>query len=312
MKGKSALRQRLAYSQHGHALRSSLRYLGRARLATFMTLLVLGISLALPAIFWLFVVNLKQIDVSAEEANSLTLYLHTRVDDLRGAELAREISQRNDIFSTRYISRDEALETFRQHSSLADVADSLDDNPLPGAIVAVMNQSDNDATRISLLSDELTALREVEMVKYDLDWLKRLHAILALVSRIVWLVGGLLLITALLVIGNTIRLEMIRRADEIEVSRLIGASLPQIRRPFLYSGVMYGVAGGILALLLVSLVTALLRGPAARLSGLYNNSFIFQGLGVSYSSLVLLISCLIGLLGAWLVVRWQVSHAPRY
>ena len=302
---------RFAYSPHGHALRHSLRYLSRARLATFLTLMVLGISLALPAVFWLFVINLKQIDVSSEEANSLTLYLHTRVSDLRGAELAGEIRQRADILSTRYISSDEALETFRQHSALADVADTLDDNPLPGAIVAVMAQSDNDDTRIALLSDELSNLKEVEMIKYDLDWLKRLHAILALISRAVWLVGGLLLVTALLVIGNTIRLEMIRRSDEVEVSRLIGASVSQIRRPFLYSGVMYGLFGGILALLLVSLVTALLRGPAATLSGLYDNPFTFQGLGFDYGLLILIVSCLIGLFGAWLVVRWQISHSTE-
>lgn len=308
MKSDSGFLRRFAYSSHGHALLHSLNYLQTARIATLVTLLVLGISLALPAIFGLFVVNMKQIDVSSDEANSITLYLHTRVSDLRGVELAGEVQQREDILSTRYISRDEALEMFRKHSTLADAAETLDDNPLPGAIVAVMTQSDNNEMRVKLLSDELSAIQEVDIAQYDLSWLKRLHALLGLISRAVWLIGALLLVTALLVIGNTIRLEMIRRADEIEVSRLIGASPSQIRRPFLYSGVMYGIAGGILAILLVSLVIGLLSGPANTLSGLYDSPFKLQGLSFSQCVLILTLSTLVGVSGAWLVVRWQIAR----
>ncbi|CAG0878776.1 unnamed protein product [Cyprideis torosa] len=221
MQDLSSFVQRLSYSAHGHALRHSIGYLRRAKVATSITLLVLGVSLALPAIFGLFVLNLRNFDVSSEEANSLTLYLHIDVSDLRGVELAGEIQKRPDILYTNYISRDEALETFNNHFTLANATDTLDENPLPGAIVAVMASNDGDETRIELLSNEMKNLPEIEVVRYDLRWLKRLNAILTLVSRAVILIGTLLVITALLVIGNTIRLEMLRRSDEISISHLI-------------------------------------------------------------------------------------------
>ncbi|HBR99122.1 MAG TPA: cell division protein [Gammaproteobacteria bacterium] len=307
MTGKTPLLSRLAYSDHGYAIKHSLHYLGTARIATLVTLLVLGISLALPAVFGLVVVNLKRIDVSQDDANSLTLYLHPRVSDLQGVELAGDVQKRSDIRSTRYISRDEALETFRKHSSLADATDTLEDNPLPGAIVAVMAQDDGDESRIRLLSETLSAYPEVELVKYDLNWLKRLRAILALLSRTVVLIGILLVLTALLVIGNTIRLEMLRRSDEITVSRLIGATALQIQRPFLYSGVIYGILGGVLAIALVGIVVTSLSGPAEVLSGLYGSTYKIQGLGLQYSLILLGSSTLIGLVGAWLVARWQMT-----
>lgn len=307
MAGDSLL-QRLAYTPRGHALRHSLAYLARARLATLFTLLVIGISLALPAIFSVLVNNLRTLDVGNEDANSLTLYLHMRIDDLQGVELASRIQQRDDIRLTRYVSRDEALETFSRHFSLADAVDTLGENPLPGAIVAVMATEDDDEARITALSDELSALPEVEFVKYDLRWLKRLHALLELVSRGVWLIGSLLLMTALLVIGNTIRLEMLRRSDEIAVSHLVGASRRQIRRPFLYSGVIYGFTGGILALAMVWLSIGLLQGPATELAGLYGSGFELAGLNAAQSGLILAVSTLVGLVGAWFAVRWQISR----
>lgn len=307
MAGNSLL-QRLAYTPRGHALRHSLAYLGRARLATLFTLLVIGISLALPAIFSVLVGNLRALDVGSDDANSLTLYLHMRVDDLEGVELASRIQQRDDIRLTRYVSRDEALETFSRHFSLADAVDTLGENPLPGAIVAVMATEDNDEARISALSDDLSAMPEVDFVKYDLRWLKRLHALLELISRGVWLIGGLLVLTALLVIGNTIRLEMLRRADEIAVSHLVGASRRQVRRPFLYSGLIYGFSGGIFALCLVWVSVSLLRGPAAELAGLYGSGFELSGLNGAQSGVILGISTLIGLIGAWSTASWQMRQ----
>ncbi len=306
MSGSKGILTRLAYSGHGHALRNSLNSMKRAKIATLLTLLVLGISLALPAVFGLIVTNLRKIDVSSEEANSLTLYLHPAISDLRGVELAGEIQQREDIRFTRYISRDEALEMFSKQFSLADAADTLDENPLPGAILAVMATDDDDELRVRLLSENLQSLPEVEVVKYDIRWLKRLHAILALLSRGVFLLGSLLVVTALLVIGNTIRLEMQRRSDEISVSHMIGASPGQIRRPFLYSGLIYGIGGGLLACLLVTAVILILRGPAQELSGLYGSNFRLKGLSPAHIGLLMGFSTLIGGIGAWLAVRWQI------
>lgn len=308
MKDTSGFVQRLAYSAHGHAIRHSVGYLRRAKMATAITLLVLGVSLALPAIFGLFVINLSNFDISSEEANSLTLYLHTNVSDLRGVELAGEIEQRADIQFTNYISRDEALETFNKHFILVNATETLNENPLPGAIVAVMSSDDSDETRIDLLSSEMKNLPEIEVVKYDLRWLKRLNAILTLVSRAVFLIGVLLVITALLVIGNTIRLEMLRRSDEISVSHLIGATPAQLRRPFLYSGLIYGFLGGILACILVTSVILMLQAPASELAGLYGNSFNLKGLNLMQTLSILLFSTALGVIGAWLAVRWQIQR----
>jgi cell division transport system permease protein len=304
---KTSLWQRFSYTPYGHAIRHSLHYLISAKVATFITLLVLAISLALPAIFGLFVDNLRHVNLSRNDANSLTIYLKNTVDDLRGVELADEIQQRDEFQFTHYISRDEALETFNKNFTLADATESLDNNPLPGAIVAVMSADDDDDFRIKQLVNTIEQIAEVDLVKYDLQWLKRLNSILSLVSRAIILIGSLLVITTLLVIGNTIRLEMMRRADEIAVSQLIGASHHQIRRPFIYSGFIYGFLGGLLACLLVNLVIFSLQGPVKELSGLYSSSFSLQGLSLVQTLLMLCFSSLIGIIGAWLAVHWQIS-----
>ncbi len=303
-----SLVKRLGYRSHGNALRFSYAYLRRAKLATALTFLAVGVSLALPTTFSLFVLNLKQINITQSEANTLTLYLHTQVSDLRGAELAGEIQQLDGIRFTRYVSQDEALEIFRKQFTLADAVDTLDSNPLPGAIIAEMATDDNDEIRIKLLSQRLQDIGEVELVKYDLRWLKRLNAILKLTSRGILIIGVLLVLTALLVVGNTIGLEMQRRTDEISVSHLIGASRKQLRRPFLYSGLIYGLSGGILAIIMVALVMSILNGPAQDITHLYGSNFELKGLTGLHIAFILLISTLIGVFAGWLAVNRHISR----
>ncbi len=307
MKDRNSFLMALSYTGSGNALRYSFAYFKRNKFATIITLLVLGGALALPTTFGLFVLNLKQINLSEDNANSLTLYLHTHVTDLSGAELAAKIQSLTDIRFTRYVSKDEALDTFRKQFTLADAIDTLDENPLPGAIIAEMATDDDDEIRIKLLSQQLQNYDEIELVKYDLRWLKRLNAIISLTSRAVIIIGAMLILTALLVVGNTIRLEMSTRSDEIAVSHLVGATRWQLKRPFLFSGLIYGFFGGVVAMIMVASVIFSLSTPTREISSLYGSQLQIQGIsGTNFVSL-LLISCLIGVLGAWIAAKLQIS-----
>jgi cell division transport system permease protein len=184
----------------------------------------------------------------------------------------------------------------------------LDSNPLPFVLVVVMEPSAIKSTRAMALVSELRALQQVEIVQFDQEWLLRLKAFMALAERGVWVFGALLALTVLLVIGNTIRLEIANRADEIQIVRLIGASNAFVRRPFLYSGFWFGTFGAGLAIVFVSATVQLLRAPVAALAASYGSAFELNGLSTSEMLCVLLIGITLGWLGALIA---SMSHLLR-
>ena len=289
---------RWTYGKRGYALAQSLRQFKRYKFASVVTLLVLGITLALPAMLLFANSMLQQLGNRSLEGESLTVYLDQSVSDIDGAVLAETWKGLEGIRNTQYIGRDEAMELFRANSDLGDAIEALGSNPLPGAIIVFPDSNTLNADRIESLAERLRSSEIVARVQFDLRWVKRLQAVVLLIQRVGVLLAGFLTLTALLVIGNTIRLELLRRRAEMEVASLLGAGSHFMNRPILYTGALYGFLGGLVACLVGLLAFNAIRQPADELSTLYESTFRFIMPTASQIGTVLAISVLLGILGA--------------
>lgn len=298
--------------QHRLAFHHSLGKLFGNPLATLMTAAVIGIALALPAAFLALLQNAESLGSGWDGSARISLYLSDEVSDQRGGTLSTELAQRKEIDGTRHISRAAALEEFRALSGFGEVLDALDSNPLPGVIVVQPSTVQATPDSLERLASGLQGLPEVEAAVVDLQWIQRLYAIIDVVQRAVTIVAALLSLAVLLVVGNTIRLDILGRREEIVVVKLIGATDGFVRRPFLYSGACYGALGGILAVLMVAIALELISAPVQSLAQLYGSDFHFAGLGADVAFSLLAGGTLLGLLGAWLAVgRHLRAIEPR-
>jgi len=286
------------YRKRGYALATSLRQLRLRKFASLSTLLVLGVTLSLPVLLTFAAGTLAKLGTRGVEGESLTLYLDMSVGDLEGATLAQQLLGRDGIRETRYVSRDEALEVFRTQSDVGAALEALGDNPLPGAIIVFPDGNTLTATRVELLANSLRKLPEVEQVQFDLRWVKRLHAVVSLIRLVGGVLAVFLTLTALMVIGNTIRLELIRRQEEMEVASLLGANRRFMHRPILYTGALYGFLGGLVAAGIAMWTFYALRHPTNDLSRLYDSGFRLEMPTASHFLAILAVATLLGLIGA--------------
>ena len=308
---KLGLAERLrAYAlQHAQVFFYSLGQLWRSPLATLMTAAVIGIALALPIGLQVVLQNVQTLDADWESGGDISLFLKQEVNDEEAQRLAEQVRKLPGVDSVTSLSRTQALQEFRALSGFGDALDALHENPLP-AVVVVHPAHAVDPDRISAteqLVNELRGLPQVEIAQFDMQWLERLRAMLAIAERTVWVLGSLLALAVLLIIGNTIRLTIQSRRDEIEIIKLIGATDAFIRRPFLYSGLWYGFLGAIIAWLLVTLSLTLLQGPVGRLAALYNSHFKLSGLDGSTSLLLVCVAVVLGLLGSLIAVKRHLA-----
>ena len=290
------------FMHHVRMLFFSLGKLYRAPAATVMTMAVVGIALALPTGLFVLLNNLQTLSGNIEGSTQVSLYLHTNVSDARARQLTSRLGKRGSITHAEFISSERGLEEYKKLSGFGEALDALDTNPLPSVVTLQPVVNTQDSLQLSKLLQELQAIPEVELAQLDLEWVERLFAIMDIAKRGVLIVSILLSLAVLLVIGNTIRLDIQGRREEIVVTKLIGATDAFIRRPFLYGGLWYGLMGGVMAWVLVAISLALLSGPISRLTLLYSSSFSLSSLGFSNGLLLILISTLLGLLGSWLAV----------
>ena len=283
---------------HAQNLVAALGRLVRQPMSSLLTVAVIGIALALPAGLRVLVNNARNLSGSWESAVDFTVYLELTVDDQRARELAEEIEARPDVVSVALISRTQALEEFRAYSGFGDALKALEENPLPHALV-VRPVSDGDGEAdISTLAAQLDDLGDTAFVQLDTAWVERFRAILDIARRSVDIATVLLALAVTIVIGNTIRLEINNRRQEIEVMKLVGGSDGFVRRPFLYLGLWYGLAGGVLAWLVLLLGLTLLAGPVANLAGLYSSGFVLRSLGAGEVLTLVASGAALGWLGA--------------
>ena len=285
--------------RHASTLVGSLGRLARQPVASLLTVLVIAVTLALPASLHLVIKNARSLSAGWENALDFSVYLKSGTSIADAQQMEKLIVQRADVASVRLISAEDALQEFREGSGFGSALDYLQDNPLPHTLVIRPAPSNTQAS-VVLLHEELGNLPLTDVVQVDSDWVRRFLAILDIVQRAIG-IGGILLGAAIvIIIGNTIRLDIENRRAEIEVTKLIGASNAFVRRPFLYSGFWYGLFGGALALALIAYGLYALRAPVARLSSLYNSRFEILSLGLQESTAIVGSSVLLGLIGSWL------------
>ena len=293
-----------------HHLRSALATLGRlmrAPLPTVMTVAVIGIALALPSGLYVATENLRSLVGAWDQAAAVSLFLRQGLPDREAELLTSRLQEWPELRRVQLIPADKALEEFRQQAGFGDALAQLEDNPLP-AVVAIFPRPDySTAEEIGHLQERLQDLPEADFVRVDTEWLMRFQAILDLAQAAVGLLAALLALGVLLIVGNTIRLEIQNRRGEIEIMELVGATAAFIRRPFLYAGAWYGLLGGVSAWLAVTLAVLALQAPVSRLASLYRSDFPLTGLGPLALLVILAGSMLLGLVGSWIAVNRHLS-----
>ena len=280
--------------------------------ATTMTWLVIAIALALPAGLVVFLQNAQQLSAGWDRAVQMSVFLKLDTSASDGREYAEQIALRMDVTSTQYISKEDALEEFRLSSGFGEALEYLQGNPLPAVVVVLPDAAQTDVAALRNLATDLRASELVDQVQLDLEWVQRLYGLMELGQRAVLILALMLSLAVLLVIGNTIRLAIESRRDEIVVIKLVGGTDGFVRRPFLYSGIWYGLGGGLVAWLLINVILLWLSAPVDQLAQAYSSNFDLQGLGFTYSLLLFVLSAVLGLMGAWVAVGRHIAEIePR-
>jgi cell division transport system permease protein len=293
--------------RHAQVLLATLGQMARAPLATLLTLTVIGITLALPSGLYVMLDNLERVSAGWDRSAQASLFLKRDVTETGAHKLAQQIRAMPSVASVDYISREAALAEFKKQSGFGTALNALDSNPLPAVLVVHLSAESNPAAVEPLLAS-LARLPGVDLAQFDIKWLQRLAALLQLAERAVAILAALLSLAVLLIIGNTIRLAVVNRQTEIEIIQLVGGTPGFVRRPFLYTGLLQGLLGGLLAWLLVEASLLLLNGPTRELAGLYGSSFALIGLGVEQGLSLALAGGLLGWVGSRLAVSWQLRQ----
>ena len=301
----------LISSYFGNHLRVSLASLGRLYaqpVATFMTAAVLAIALALPVGLYIALDNVAKLSSDWGGSTQISLFLHTKVKQKEAKKLQQRLQKSKHIKKVEFIDKEKGLQQFKEISGFGDALKYLDKNPLPIVLVVhpIIKASQPDKT--TKLVKELGKNKLVELAQLDVQWVKRLYTFLEIANRSIWVVSCMLAIAVLLIIGNTIRLDIQNRREEIEVSKLIGASDAFIRRPFLYTGFWYGVIGAVLAWFITLISLMLMENPVHKLALLYHSEFRLSGLGFENTLFLILISCSLGLVGSWIAVSRHLKE----
>jgi cell division transport system permease protein len=297
---------RAYFSRHAQVLIGSLGRIVQQPVAALMTMGVIAVALALPLFLTLLLQNARSATGDWNQAYDLSVYLDKKAGTARAQSLAKQLRQRSDVLAVRMISAEQALAEFRTDSGFGSALDALGENPLPDTLVVTPTLSASTPQGTETLKGAIAALSDVQTVQIDTDWVKRLHALIDLLRRVVLLTGGLLGIGIVLVVSNTIRLDILNRRAEIEVMKLVGASDGFTRRPFLYTGIWYGLGGGLLALMLVAVASTVLARPVAQLAFLYGSAFGLQGPKPTTGIAVLGLSVGLSWLGSWLAATRHI------
>jgi cell division transport system permease protein len=286
--------------RHAQTFVGSLGRLAHEPLANLLTVLVIGLALALPACLYLLVHNVQIASSTWSDTLQLAVYLKQDTSASDATQLAERIRKRRDVGAVEIITADAALVEFKKRSGFGQALDALGSNPLPHTLVVHPATQFTAPAAMQTLAVELRALPNVDVVQLDTAWVQRLYAILDMIRHAVSLISALLAIGVIAIVGNTIRLDIQNRRDEIEVTKLVGGSNAFVRRPFLYSGVWYGLGGGVIAWLATLLTISALGGPVHRVAGLYGSTYQLIGLAFTHGLALIGIAVALGWLGSWI------------
>jgi cell division transport system permease protein len=290
----------VAAARHLQALLGSLGRLARNPFSTALTLLVIGLALSLPTGLRLLVTNAQLATGGFTNAVDLSVYLKTDVPLAKAQQLAHNARERSDVAQVELIPADKAMEEFRNFSGFGAALDALKENPLPHALHVQPRSDAQSPAAVESLRRYFAAWPEVDIVQVDTDWVKRFNAILDVLRRLLVIAAVLLGAGVLAVIGNTIRLEILNRRAEIEVTKLVGGSNAFVRRPFLYTGALYGLGGALLAWVIVEIAVIVLAQSIATLAQLYGSRFSLEGPSAHDVGILLGAGFVLGWVGAWI------------
>lgn len=287
---------------------ASLGELSRTPIPTAMTVAVLGLSVTLPTTLYVLVHNLERVSANWEGASEISLFLRTDRSVGDAQQLIKRLRTWPEIDNITFVSADQAMEEFKTLSGFGDAVEYLDKNPLPHVVLVYPNERNASPTAAAVLLEKLQKQREVELGKLDIEWLQRLHAIVAIAGDLAFIIAALLFVSVVLIIGNTIRLNIFNKRNEILVMKLVGATDGFIQRPFLYTGFWYGFLGGILAWIAVGLLLWWMSSSIAHIAELYQQDFELHGLTFGTLLTMLLLSVGLGLVGSFVSVQRYVNE----
>ena len=290
--------------QQKNAIQFSLKRLWFNPVSTWITLAAIAIALSLPTSLSVLLENMQTLTDNKREVPTVTLFMKENISEQQTKDRAELLSELDEVSSVQVVTREQAIENFRTISGFAETLEALPENPLPHVLILTpkLSMFSNLESDLDEFADKLKAYSDVETVQVDIEWIQRLRAILNIADRIVLVVSILLGLTVLLVIGNTIRLDIENRKEEITVTRLIGATNGYIRRPFIYGGFWRGIFGGVISLVIVNIALLFMIEPVQELAREYGSNFTLNGVGVMITLQILVISALLGIVGAWMAV----------
>ncbi|NOY66079.1 MAG: cell division protein [Gammaproteobacteria bacterium] len=268
-----------------------------------MTIAVIGIALAFPMGMIVLLQDMQTVSGGWNGATQISLFTKLNISDEQAAETGQRLRLMPEIESLHVLSRrNEAMNEFRSLSGFGEALDVLEGNPLPAVLIIKPAEAHNNPVQVALLVEKLRSLPEIDIAQLDLQWVKRLYTMMEIAERGILVIAALLALAVLLTIGNTIRLDIQGRRDEIIIVKLIGATNAFIRRPFLYTGFWYGLLGGLFSWILINISLGLLSGPVEQLAGLYGSNFTLSSMNAINSLILLGSSLILGLSGSWVAV----------
>ena len=292
--------------QHIQAFISSLRQYYYHFFSSILTTAVIGIALALPGGFYLLLQNMQRVTLNWDDGIQITAFLKP---DIQGAEvntLVDRLLQNNDIERIQTIDRHQALQEYRQLSGFSEAIDVLDANPLPYVLIIhpyLTSLTDGGDKRIL---DFIHSNAEVDIAQYDQRWVKRLYGFIEIFRRFVIIFSVFISFGVSLIVGNTIRMGIYNCRNEIEITKLFGGTDSFIRRPFLYSGIWYGLSGSFFSWLLLALTMQFLHQPISKVSELYASDFHLSGFSIQETCVLFFCGILLGLVGSWISVQRHI------
>ncbi len=286
--------------------------LGRMRqnfLGTVLMCCVMGVTLSLPAILFTIIDNLGHVAGSVESKPQLSLFLKLDASSKAKANIAEQLKKHPDIAKYEFVSKESAWEQLQQNADTADISASLSKNPLPDAYF--VTPKDIKPESVQRLQQEMQQWSGVELAQVDANWIKRLDTLLKLGKKAIFVLVVLLGFALVAIIGNTIRLQIMTQLEEIEVSKLIGATNQFIRRPFLYAGTLYGLGGGLAAWFIVLAVVELFNTSVTEIADLYASQFRITMPNATITLVMLLSAIGLGWLGSFVAVNRSLAKIEK-
>ncbi|MFP2240691.1 permease-like cell division protein FtsX [Pseudescherichia vulneris] len=291
-----------------YAFNGALQDLKSKPIATFLTVMVIAISLTLPSVCYMVYKNVNTAASQYYPSPQITVYLEKTLDDDAAARVVGQLQAEQGVDKVNYLSRDEALGEFRNWSGFGGALDMLEENPLPAVAVVIPKLNFQGTDSLNTLRDRVSRIQGVDEVRMDDSWFARLSSITGLVGRVAAMIGVLMVAAVFLVIGNSVRLSIFARRDTINVQKLIGATDGFILRPFLYGGALLGFSGAFLSLILSEILVLRLSSAVTEVAKVFGTQFELSGLGLDECLLMLIVCSMIGWVAAWLATVQHLRH----